>query len=114
MNTELQAQIADNFDINPQLLPAKTLSESERWEQFRALLILRIEELAERNIEHLMWLLYRVDVNENQLKETLKKHPQDAFAQVMADAIIEREKQKAETRKMFSSKDGKNEWSFDV
>lgn len=112
MSTEVQDLLAENFEINPKLLPAKTLSEEEQWQQFRTLLILRIEELAERNMEQLMWLLYRIDVNENKLKEELKKYPQDMFASVMADAIIEREKQKAATRKKFSS-GGDSNWSFD-
>jgi len=112
MQTDIQTQLAENFEINPQLLPAATLSESEQWQQFRALLIARIEELASRNMEHLMWLLYRVDVNEKKLKAELLKHPQDGFAAVMADAIIEREIQKAATRKQFSNEG--EDWSFDV
>lgn len=112
MTEDFQLQLAEYFEINPELLPATTMSDEEKLKQFRKLLIARIEELAERNMEHLMWLLYRVDVNEKKLKEALQKHPQNEFASVMADAIIEREKQKAETRKKFANDE--KDWSFDV
>lgn len=112
MIEDFHLQLAENFEINPELLPAKSLSDKEKMQQFRNLLIARIEELAERNMEHLMWLLYRVDVNEKKLKEELQKHPQNEFASVMADAIIEREIQKAETRKKFANDE--KDWSFDL
>jgi transposase-like protein len=112
MNEDIQMQIAENFDIQPELLPVQFTTSEEKWQRFRTLLIARIEELAAQNMEHLMWLLYLIDVDEKKLKTTLQQHPADRFAVVMADAIIERERQKAETRKKFGNDE--KEWSFDL
>ena len=109
---EYQNKLVEAFDINPALLPA-IQDYDEQFRAFRALLIARIEELASKNMEQLMWVLYRIDVNEKKLKAELQNHPQDEFATVMADAIIQRQLEKAETRKKFS--DGESgDWRFDV
>ncbi len=104
-------KIIDAFEINPDLLPV-TDSREGKFNAFRALLIRRIEELAESNMEQLMWRLYRIDVSEKKLKEELQKYPASEFASVIADAIIQREIEKADSRKKFS--DGKaSDWSFE-
>jgi hypothetical protein len=104
-------KIIDAFEINADLLPAANNFE-DKFKAFRALLIRRIEELAESNMEQLMWRLYRIDVSEKKLKAELQKHPASEFATVIADAIIQREVEKAESRKKFS--EGKSEeWSFE-
>jgi len=104
-------KIIDAFEINPELMPVTDNGE-EKFIAFRALLIRRIEELAESNMEQLMWRLYRIDVSEKKLKEELKKHPASEFASVIADAIIQREVEKAASRKKFS--DGNSgDWSFE-
>jgi hypothetical protein len=46
-------------------------------------------------------LLYRIDVDENKLKKILKEQAGTDAAQIIAQLIIEREQQKAETRKKF-------------
>ena len=90
---EIQQQVFESFEIDPQLLPVVTNNE-EKFQAFRKLLIDRIEELAEKNMDKLMWLLYRVDVSERKLHATLKETPPENFASVIADMIIERQIQK--------------------
>ena len=109
--TELQQQVFDSFEIDGQLLPAVT-NDEEKFQAFRNLLISRIEELAEKNMEKLMWLLYRVDVSERKLHATLKETPPEKFAPVIADMIIERQIQKIKSRSEFGGKE--NDWNFDI
>jgi len=109
--TELQQQVFDSFEIDGQLLPAVT-NDEEKFQAFRNLLIARIEELAEKNIEKLMWLLYRIDVSERKLHATLKETPPEKFAPVIADMIIERQIQKIKSRNEFGGKE--NDWNFDI
>jgi len=112
MKTEdLQQELFESFEIDGQLLPAVN-NEEERFQAFRKLLIERIEELAEKNMDKLMWLLYRVDVNEKKLHATLKETPPEDFALTIADMIIERQIQKVKLRKEFEGNE--TDWNFDI
>ena len=108
---EIQQQVFDSFEIDAQLMPVGN-SQEEKFKAFRDLLIRRIEELAEKDMDKLMWLLYRVDVNEKKLHEVLKKTSPADFSSVIADLIIERQKEKVESRKKFGNKEG--DWNFDI
>ena len=108
---DLQHQVFESFEIDGNLLPAVTNNE-EKFQAFRNLLIARIEELAEKNMDKLMWLLYRVDVSERKLHATLKETPPEKFAPVIADLIIERQMQKIKSRNEFGGKE--NDWNFDI
>ena len=112
MNIEdIQQEVFESFEIDGQLLPV-VKNDEEKFQAFRNLLIARIEELAEKNIDKLMWLLYRVDVSERKLHETLKQTPPEQFAPVIADLIIERQIQKIKSRNEFGGKE--NDWNFDI
>jgi len=108
---ELQKQVFESFEIDGELLPVVTNNE-EKFQAFRNLLIARIEELAEKNMDKLMWLLYRIDVSERKLHATLKETPPEKFAPVIADMIIERQIQKIKSRNEFGGKE--NDWNFDI
>ena len=107
----LQQQVFESFEIDGNLLPVVT-NRDEKFQAFRNLLIARIEELAEKNMDKLMWLLYRVDVSERKLHATLKETPPEKFAPVIADMIIERQIQKIKSRNEFGGKE--NDWNFDI
>ena len=108
---EILEPIIDSFEIDATLLPA-TNNEDEKFAAFRQLLIRRIEELAEKDMQKLLWILYRVDVREKKLHETLKQTPPEKFAEVMADMIIAQQCEKAESRKKFGGSE--NDWNFDI
>ena len=108
---DIQHEVFESFEIDGQLLPA-VKNDEEKFQAFRNLLIARIEELAEKNMDKLMWLLYRVDVSERKLHETLKQTPPEQFAPVIADMIIERQIQKIKSRSEFGGKE--NDWNFDI
>ena len=107
----IQQEIFESFEIDGQLLPV-VKNDEEKFQAFRNLLIARIEELAEKNMDKLMWLLYRVDVSERKLHATLKQTPPEQFAPVIADMIIERQIQKIKSRNEFGGKE--NDWNFDI
>src|ERR1041385_8798079 len=107
---EIQKSIMNSFEVDEWLLPANISSE-EKMNVFRRLLIEKLDELIHHDFEKLKWILYRIDINEKKLTEALQNTESDA-ATLMADMIIERQIQKAESRKKFSS--GNPDWSFDV
>ena len=107
---ELSKMLFDSFEIDEQLLPAVN-NEEEKMRAFRALLIKRIEELLLHDFEKLKWILYRIDVSEKKLNEALQNSETDAST-VMADLIIQRQIEKAESRKKFGGNE--NDWNFDV
>jgi len=107
---ELPKTLFDSFEIDEQLLP-DTNNEEEKMRAFRQLLIQRIDELLHRDFEKLKWILYRIDVSEKKLNDALQNSEADA-ATVMADLIIQRQIEKAESRKKFGGNE--NDWNFDV
>jgi hypothetical protein len=108
---EVEKQIIESLEIDESLLPA-TVSEGEKFKAFRDLLKRRIEELAEKDMEKLMWILYRIDVNEKKLHRVLNEAPPEDFSSIIADLIIERQMQKIESRKKFSGNE--TDWNFDI
>lgn len=107
---EFPKTLFDSFEIDQQRLPVASNNE-EQFRLFRSLLIQRIDELIRVDFEKLKWILYRIDVSEKKLAEALKNSDVDA-AEVMADMIIQRQIEKAESRKKFGEQ--QNDWNFDV
>ena len=99
------------FEIDESHMPVSG-DDDARFHELRRVLISRIEELIARDTEKLMWVLYRIDVNEKKVHEALSANSSLNYAEVLADLIIERQIEKAKTRKQFN--DGPAEWSFDV
>ena len=106
---EASQQLIEAFELDETILPFN--NDEDKFRAIRQLLIKRIEELLHRDTEKLKWILYRIDVSEKKLYETLQNSDTDA-ATVMADLIIERQIQKAESRKKFGGEN--SDWSFDV
>lgn len=108
---ELQQGVLNDWDIDPQFLPA-TNNDEERFAALRTILMRRIEELAEKDMEKLLFILYRIDVSEKKLYAVMRETLPDAFSATIADLIIERQLQKIKTRQQFGGKE--NDWNFDV
>ena len=87
-------------------------AEDERFHELRKVLIRRIEELIEKDVEKLKWILYRIDVSEKKVHEALATNAQLHYPDLLADLIIERQIEKARTRASFN--EGPSDWSFDV
>ncbi len=60
-----------------------------------------INYLIETDFYSLIQLLYRIDINENKLKETLRNNTDKNAGDIIADMIIERQQQKQVLRNMF-------------
>lgn len=103
--------VFNSFEIDGSYMPVDG-DEEKKFQELRRVLIRRIEELISKDTEKLMWILYRIDVNEKKVHEALLNNSSLNYAEVLADLIIERQIEKAKTRKQFS--DGPADWSFDV
>lgn len=58
-----------------------------------------INELINNDFTALVQLLYRIDIDENKLKQNLKQHGDADSASLIADMIIKRQLQKWEEKK---------------
>lgn len=71
----------------------------------RALLADAVNELLQHDFPRLVQILYRVDVSETRLKELLRLYPQTDAGWIIADLLIDREKQKKTSREQFRKND---------
>lgn len=60
-----------------------------------------VRELLDKNIEKLMSILYRIDVDQKRTDSILKLMSKDDIASQLADEIIKRQLQKIETRNRY-------------
>ena len=61
----------------------------------------RINELITKDMALLISILYRIDVDENKLREMLRQHRDSDGAMVIAHLVVERQKQKQRSREMY-------------
>lgn len=73
-------------------------------EEIRNRLISFINELINHDFQALVQLLYRIDVNEQKLKDLLKQNTDIESAQIITDLIIDRQLQKIATKIEFAKK----------
>ena len=97
--------------INKDLVPALnasleiTLPDNIPLEELKQKLSLHINHLINHDFEKLVSLLYRIDVNENKIRQLLKQEEGENAAGLIADLIIERQLQKIESRRKSSTND---------
>jgi hypothetical protein len=84
-------------------VPASMVSISEE-ASARDALAEMIAFLIDKNFEKLLWILYRIDVDEAKAKQLLSQHLPDEAPIVLADLIMSRQKQKELFRASFNSK----------
>ncbi len=68
-------------------------------------LSIRINELILHNFDKLIFLLYRLDINESNLTKLLKDHSCSDAGRLIAELIIERQIQKIKIRESFRQED---------
>ena len=86
--------------LNEQLqveLP-KIISEKELEDKLSTL----IDHLIQHDFQKLVYILYKVDVSEVKLKQMLQQNADENAYIIIAKLIIERQKQKIESRKKFT------------
>lgn len=89
------------------------LEKIEDENQLLKLLTRYIQELIDTDFQYFLWMLYKIDVNENKVKETIKKNPQNS-SEIIAKLIIERVKEKIITREKYKAEDESedDDWIF--
>ena len=85
--------IARNFDLQ---LPEN--EDEKLMALLRERLIDRLSYLIDHDFEKLLWILYRIDVDEKLATATLATNPNTPSAVLLADLVIQRQIKKAETR----------------
>ena len=93
MSTDLISNINASFEIN--------LPEAISLEELKQKLSLHINHLINHDFEKLVSLLYRIDVNENKMRQLLEQKVGENAAGLIADLIIERQQQKIKSRQQF-------------
>ena len=91
-------------------LPMQQLLTIENIEQMqREDLSLALNHLIETDFNALVYLLYRIDINEAKMKQALDNRQQENAGVIIADLVIERLQQKAILKKQFPLTDDINE-----
>lgn len=80
-----------------------SLPEKLSYKELRDKLAEYINHLINHDFEKLVYYLYRIDVNESKMRSLLAAKEGENAAELIADLIIERQQQKIESRKKFSS-----------
>ncbi len=87
--------VSGNFDI----VPHNVLSMN----QVRDLLAVRVREMLDKNVEKLVSTLYRIDISQRVTDEIFNLSSKDDIALLIADAVIQRQLQKIETRRKYKN-----------
>lgn len=96
---KLALQVSKNFPLS-----TEALKEVQTEEALLDLLSNYVQELINTDFNKLINSLYRIDVYESKIKRALNlSSPKDAN-RVIAQLIIEREKQKISTREQYKNK----------
>lgn len=77
------------------------IADRKSHNEIRNALVDHINYLINHDFEKLVFILYRIDVNEKKMKELLADQNGENAAMLITDLIIERQLQKIEGRKKF-------------
>jgi len=74
-------------------------------DEFKLRVSAYINHLINHDFEKLIWYLYRIDVDENRVKQLLEAKEGENAAGLIADLIIERQLEKIKSRQQFRQRD---------
>lgn len=97
ISKELNKAVSTRFEME--------LSSSFTLEDLKKALSMRIGELLDKNVERLLSMLYRVDLSQKKLDEIFQHDSKKDIAERIAEAVIERQLKKIETREFYRSKE---------
>ena len=97
MHTNLISDINQSLEIS--------LPDTISLEELKQKLSLHINHLINHDFEKLVYYLYRVDVNENKMRQLLEQKEGENAAGLIADLVIERQLQKIKSRQQFRQRD---------
>ena len=106
----LQNQIKKTLAIKGELVDSSTDEAA-----LLQLIALYVQELIDNDFEKLLHTLYRIDIPDYKVKNSIDASAPGEAPKVIAKLILEREKEKIATREKFKSKgEDENDWIFDV
>jgi len=85
-------------------LTDKSLHHSTSYQDLLQQLLPVVSYLIDHDLERLLWVLYKIDVDEDKAKFALANIDDRSPAYILTDLIIQRELKKAETRMAYRSK----------
>jgi hypothetical protein len=97
--------------MSPEFIPSINrsleiqLPETISAEELQKRLTEYFNHLIQADFPKLISILYRLDISETRLKQMLKETPNQYAGQIIAGLVIERQRQKAETRKQYHKPD---------
>ncbi len=91
------------MSITDKIIVATNSIEEKSSNEIREQLISLINELINTDFHALVQLLYKIDVDEEKLKQLLKTYKDTNSSSIIADLIINRQLQKIATRNSFGS-----------
>lgn len=103
----LVKQINKTFELKE-----KVLLQIHTEEELINVLSIYIQELINKDFDHLLWLLYKIDVNEKKVKQAIAESETDQAHITIAKMIIAREKSKIKTREKYKSDAKEDDWIF--
>ena len=77
------------------------MTEDELIEAFAV----HLNDMIVHDFAQLVTALYRIDVSEQKIRQTLKDNPKADAGRIIAHLIVERQKQKIKTRELFRSRE---------
>ncbi len=89
------------------------LADNSTAGQMEEYLAEKLNKLIRTDFSALVQLLYRIDINENRLRQLLQVNAGEDAGKIIARLIIERQWQKIQTRRQYSSREssaGEQEW----
>jgi hypothetical protein len=96
---ELTKEITSRFELEK--------AEKFSLEDLKKALFIRIRELLDKNVERLLSMLYRVDLNQKKLDEIFEHGSKDEIALKISEAVIERQLQKIKTRQLYKNNESR-------
>ena len=95
------SDIIDSINKDWALRLNNTLTEDELVDAFAV----HLNDMIVHEFPRLITALYRIDVSEQKVRQTLRENPMADAGKIIAHLIIERQKQKIKTRELFRSRD---------
>jgi len=85
------------------------LPDTISYERLEEMLAERLEILISHHFQQFVFLLYRIDVPENQIRDILEKDAGDGAYHKIAGLLIERQLQKIKSRETYKTNPPENE-----
>lgn len=93
--------ISRDFNLDPDKTGFSELDGVDLMNRVKEVLTQEIDYLIGHDMDRLLWILYRLDVDEGRLRQLIADIPPADASGLIADLIIERQLEKAETRAKY-------------